>query len=254
MGLKVWDTASGKIAFDTNPSLANFVFGKEEKVSEEDVGPVWGLAYSPDGKHIATCGSGVKICDAATGKKVRSMGGNGPGGNSLSVAYSPDGKHLAGGMGRVVALWDAATGEVVRWFPEFPDTVLKVSFTRDGRLLAASESSARVWELPSGQEVFRFRLTSTRTPTSGGSMTLNWGRVSFSADGQRLAMAHLGEGTVGVWDVMTGQRILSLSAPGSQVICVAFSPDGHWLAAGGLDGTKGILRVWDARPVEENKR
>jgi WD40 repeat protein len=252
--VKVWDTASGKKLFGT-PSL----FGKGEKGSE-DVGRVSGSAFSPDGKHIATCGAGVNILDAATGKKTRSMGGDGPGSFSFTVAYSPDGKHLAGGMGRVVTLWDTVRGGVVRRFPGFPDRVLKVSFTPDGRrLLAASESSARVWELPSGQEVFRFRHTSTRTPTEGGG-TMNPGTVSFSADGQRLATAYLGEGTVGVWDVTTGQRILSLSGPVPLVSCVAFSPDGRWLAAGGFEGAggirgaKGILRLWDARPVEENKR
>jgi WD40 repeat protein len=242
LAVKVWDTASGKKLF-RNDSL---LFSKEGEGST-----VWGLAFSPDGKHVASAAGGVKIWDAATGKTIRSMG-NGRGSSIISVTYSPDGKHLAGGMGRVVTLWDTATGEVVRTFPEFPDAVLKVSFTLDGhRLLAASDSSARAWELPSGQEVFRFRLTSTLDPTAG-SMT-GIGKVSFSADGQRLATAP-GDGTVKVWDMTTGQQILSLSGPGSQVSCVAFSPDGHWLAAGGFEGTKGILRLWDARPAEEKKR
>jgi WD40 repeat protein len=243
MAVKVWDTGSGKKLFGKDPSL----FGKEQKDEEND-DLVWALAFSPDGKRVASCGSGVKLWDAATGKKIRSLGHGR--GMSFTATYSPDGKYLAGGIGPVVNLWDAATGELIRSFPEFPDAVLKVSFSRDGRLLAASDSSVRVWDLPSGQEVLRFRLTSTRTPTTPGVAT-GPGRVSFTADGQRLAMAPLGRGTVEVWDVTTGQQILSLNGPGSQVICVAFSPDAHWLAAGGLDGTKGILRVWDARPVKD---
>ena len=80
------------------------------------------------------------------------------------------------------------------------------------------------------------------------------GRAAFSA--RRSASGHMapvGEGTVGLWDMTTGQQILSFNGPGTQVICVAFSPDGRWLAAGGVDGTKGILRVWDARLVRSKQ-
>jgi WD40 repeat protein len=58
---------------------------------------------------------------------------------------------------------------------------------------------------------------------------------------------------VKVWDAATGQEVLTLQGHIGGVRSVAFSPDGCWLAAGGSEGAKGILRVWDARPGEENK-
>jgi WD40 repeat protein len=241
LSVKVWDTASGKKLFGDDLAL----FGQDDVSGDPRRGIIWGLAVSPDGKHVAS--SGVSIWDMATGKAVRRLATQGM---SFSVAYSPDGKHVAGSAGHGVVLWDALSGDVVRKFPELPDIIFKVAFSLDGRrLLAVSNSSVRAWELPSGEEKLRFRFTSSHAPV--GRMGINAGSVSFSADGRRLAIALVGEGTVAIWDVTRRQQILSLTIPTSQVVSVAFSPDGHWLAAAGLGGTKGILRIWDARPLAE---
>jgi WD40 repeat protein len=249
MTVKVWDTASGKKLSGKDPALfetrtTTREIGDQGEARDARGGLIWALAVSPGGKYVAS--SGVRIWDVATGKVVRSLETEAM---SVSVAYSPDGKYLAGSAGQVVVLWDGLSGAVVRKFPQFPDWILKVAFSPDGRLLfAASNSSVKTWELPSGEEKLRFRLTSSDTPTEGG--VISPGRVAFSPDGRRFAIALLGTGTVAVWDVTRGQPILSLPIPGSQVLSVAFSPDGHWLAAAGLDGAKGIVRVWDARPLE----
>jgi WD40 repeat protein len=256
MVVKVWDIANGRKLFGESKlfgdhPLLSGLFDTDKEVSErEGFAFFGGVAFSPDGEHLVSCGDAVKIRDAEHGKNIRSLGNSGESKFNLTVAYSPDGKYVAaGGWGRVVTLWETASGEAVHTFPDFPDSISKVSFSRDGlRLLAASNSSARVWELPSGQEMFRFRLTSA---DKGTLLGMDISKASFSADGQRLATAP-GDGTVKIWDVATGQQILSLTAPGSKVTSVAFSSDGHWLAAGGLEEPyKGILRIWDARPLEE---
>jgi WD40 repeat protein len=59
---------------------------------------------------------------------------------------------------------------------------------------------------------------------------------------------------VKLWDLASGQQVLSLKGPPAEMTCVAFSPDGTRLAAGSMDGTQGNVRVWDATPSRPVRR
>jgi WD40 repeat protein len=129
-------------------------------------------------------------------------------------------------------------------YQEHTGTVLRVAFSPDGRrlALASDDRTVKVWDAVTGQEILNLQGHPDKVAS-----------VAFSPDGRRLASASE-DGTVKVWDAATGQETLTLQGHTGPVTSVAFSPDGRWLAAGGRDGTKGILRLWDARPVEENQR
>jgi WD40 repeat protein len=75
--------------------------------------------------------------------------------------------------------------------------------------------------------------------------------VAFSPDGWRLAASVGGYGAnierptqVRVWELGTGQEVLSLPAGFKSVSKIAFRPDGKRLAGAGWD----VVRVWDATP------
>jgi WD40 repeat protein len=93
--------------------------------AEKDPRPLWsvdpahdgwvrGLAVSPDGKLLATCGRdrAVRLWSADSGAKVRELDA---GEDAYCVAFHPDGKSLVSGdLKGVVAHWDLEGGKRVR--------------------------------------------------------------------------------------------------------------------------------------------
>jgi WD40 repeat protein/ribose 1,5-bisphosphokinase PhnN len=149
-----------------------------------------------------------------------------------AVAWSPDGDLLATAEGRLVRLWDAATGREVRRLAGHEGAVSSVAWSPDGDLVASAshDRTVRVWEAVTGRE--RTRL---------------WGHaswvaaVAFHPGGDLLASASY-DRTARLWHPRTGREIRSLAGHGSWVLSVAWSRDGERLATGCADA---VVRLWD---------
>ena len=55
------------------------------------------------------------------------------------------------------------------------------------------------------------------------------------------------DSTIKLWDVATGDKVLTLRGDSAGVVSLAFSPDGQLLVSGTIDWT---ARVWDATPLD----
>eukprot|EP01137_Pigoraptor_chileana_P032995 Opistho-2@23260 len=141
------------------------------------------------------------------------------------AAISSDGFLVAYGTGdRCINVADARTGEIKATFNGHTDVVTAVAFSRDGHYVASGshDNTARVWHARSG--VCRFVFHGHSAPVTA---------VAFSRDGSMIASAF--DKRVHLWNGLTGDNIRSFSGQhtGGLIICLAFSPNCHTLAAGG---------------------
>ena len=216
-------------------------------------GPVTSVAFSPDGKTLATGSSDgtVWLWDIASHQRIGSAVGI-PQSPVTSIAFSPDGKTLATASSKTPAQQSIynATGPVWLWnvanhqriggaLPGDTGPATSVTFSPDGKLLAAGTTAGEVWSWH----------TATQQLTGFGAIGLGGGygpvtSVAFRPHSRTLAVGSL-DHTVHLWQIgpVRQQQIGGpFTDPTGPVTSVAFSPDGKALATGSSDGT---ARLWD---------
>ena len=85
-----------------------------------------------------------------------------------------------------------------------------------------------------------------RDPLGTHADGVNW--IAFSPDGTMLATAGLW-GEVKIWDVTTGQEVLTIQDARGGDYGVAFSPDGHLLATANATGW---VKLHNGTPLAES--
>src|SRR6266542_2655522 len=185
-------------------------------------GIVYSVAFSPDGKTLAS-GSGdntIRLWDVGAGRLIRSLAGHG--GAVRSVAFSPDGKMIASASeDKTIKLWQVSTGKYIRLFNGHTGSVYSVAFSPDGKMIASGshEQVVKLWDVGTGNLIRSFM---------GHRNTIH--SVAFSPDGKTLASGS--SATIKVWSI-GAKRLLGSLLHYHDGNWIAFIPGNYYVSSEG---------------------
>ena len=188
---RIWDAATGQEVLTMPGHAAEYSAGS----------PFLGaidIAFSPDGKHLATVGSDDKaiVWDISTAPETGSESDkvlfilSGHQADIVHITFNSDGTRLAtASFDTTAKVWDAKSGGLLLTLSGHTGIVDAVTFSPNGAYLATAseDGTAKVWDAETGEALL------TLTGHTGFVET-----VTFSPDGTRLLTAGQ-DGTVRVY-------------------------------------------------------
>ncbi len=223
---------------EAKPQLTHFLTAHTDTIRA--------LAYSPDGRLLASAGKDLSIIlwDTQTNQPVgQPLKGHTNWINAL--AFSPDSHTLFSvGIDGTIRRWDVATGQAIgEPLPPGATEFWSVAYNPDGKTFATGDKDGTVllWDVAAGKPIGK--------PLQGHTDLIY--ALAYSPDGTMLASGS-GDGTIRLWNAADGQPIGEpLAEHTGGVLALAFSPDGSRLASTGID--KSVI-LWDpstGEPIDE---
>jgi WD40 repeat protein len=202
--------------------------GKRLVACPSQVKAAWAVAFSPDGKFLATAGwdkeydSTLALRDPATGKEVHRVENTVLRIEPRCIVFTPDGKTIAMGGLSEICFWDVGGAKRLEPVSIYGHGyVNRLALSPSGQTLASADEhgETHLWDMAQRKE---------RVPGGGHRETIH--TVAVSPDGKMVAT--VSEETVCLWNLATGRLLRQLPAEDEDVFCAAFAPDGKILALG----------------------
>lgn len=165
---------------------------------------VFGVAFSPDGTRIASCGADkyVKAFDVANGELIRNYEGHTD--HVLGVAWKADGKVLAScGADNVIRVWNADTGDQTRTIAGFTKQVTSIRFVGESvnTVSGSGDKTVHLHRTDNGQNL--------RTLAGATDYVFS---VSVTPDGQTIVAGGY-DSVLRLWNGANGQVLHTLAPP-----------------------------------------
>ncbi len=251
----------GSLKEATNtPTEANSLRGHEQEVNC--------LAFSPDGKFIASGSSDSTIClwNIMGNPTAQFLLGHEQEVNCL--AFSPDGKLIvSGSIDGILCLWDLQNNLITQQWQGHEEGIIAVAFSSNGdgasgdgynstavvALASPTAEKSEIFLPPPHLHSDRivsvsFDGTVCLWDLQGNVITQPWRghkegviSVAFSPNSDRIISVGF-DGTVCLWDLEGNAITQPWQGHEAKIICVAFSPDSKFIVSGNSDST---VRLWD---------
>jgi WD40 repeat protein len=195
------------------------------------------VAFSPDGKQMATCSEDnmVFIWDTATWKHTGTLASED---EPLAVAFAKDGKALfVVDHDNRLSRWDIETG-VRSTNSRVGCAVNDLRMSPDGKTLAIACDSKSIVIWGVAENAMVKKLVGHKNDVMA---------LAFSKDGLTLASGGKKRELI-VWDTADWKQLKVMNDHAEDIACVAFSPGGDQVASGSFDNR---VSIWDVKSGEK---
>jgi WD40 repeat protein len=207
----------------------------------ENQDAVFAVAFSPDGRRLATAGADrtIRVYETETGKLLLQIEDHADW--IFDIAFSPDGNRLASASrDKTSKVFDVAKKESLVTFTGHGQPVYTVAFNPDGKTAASGgeDNEIRLWTTDGEAKQVR------QISGFGGTVF----KLRYSPDGNVLA-ACSGDKTVRLISARNGSQMRTLAGHADWIYALAFSPDSKMLASGSWDGEVRLWNLADGKPI-----
>ena len=223
--------------------------GTHHATYRDHTAAVMSIAWSPDGKHIASASADktVHVWNAIGKKRISTYREHSK--QVSALAWSPDATRIASGSwDTTVQVWSVAGGRKLFTYRGFSREVSTVAWSPDGKYIASGswDTTVQVRQAATGGKLFTYQghsgpVYAVAWSPAGPASSLEgeWRIASASGDPVNADV----DNTVQVWDALDGGHPLTYREHFYYVHAVAWSPDGKYIASGSADTR---VQVWDA--------
>lgn len=194
------------------------------------------IAYSPDGKHLASSSwdNTIKIYDIEKKALLHTYDPKSRLLHLNSFQFSPDGKSLVFGINNGnIFLLDISTNTIISSFLGHFGSVFYLCFSDNGNTLVScgSDKTVRVWDVKSSSLIKK--LTGHKDTVSALAISQKTGLIVSSS----------WDSSIILWDLVSKDMLYSFNATFPEIPCASISPSGKYIATSDWDSK---IYLWDA--------